>query len=62
MTDTKSRALIAWCEDETCGRPIYTGDKHTECVSDNGNRYFYCAGCVINVQTPDQALEQEVDI
>ena len=56
MNEVTTRALLAWCEE--CGEPIYSGSKHTEQVSDSGNRYFYCAGCTVKPNTPDEAKEE----
>ena len=56
IMETKQIALLAWCEE--CGEPIYQGQKHTEQVSDNGNRYFYCAGCTVKPNTPDERREE----
>ncbi len=57
MYDTKKRELIAWCENDDCGEPIYSGDKHVEDVSDSGNRYFYHPHCTRKEVTPDEAQE-----
>jgi hypothetical protein len=59
MNDTKKRALLAWCENDDCGEPIYTGDKHIEEVSDAGNRYFYCSDCIVKPNTPDERLSDQ---
>jgi len=59
MSDTENRSLIGWCENDRCGEPIYAGDRHTEDVSDAGNRYFYCPGCGVKATTPDEQLEHE---
>lgn len=56
--ETKKRFLLAWCEAEECGEPIYDGSKHVEQVSDAGNRYFYCANCAPKLTTPDQKREE----
>jgi hypothetical protein len=53
-----TRALLAWCENDSCGEPIYAGSKHTEQVSDNGSRYFYCANCTVKPTTPDEKREE----
>lgn len=57
MSETKKKQLLAWCEN--CGDTIYTGDKHTEDVSELGNRYFHCSKCTAAVHTPDEELESE---
>jgi hypothetical protein len=56
MNDIKKRSLLAWCENDNCGEPIYAGDKHIEEVSDAGNRYFYCSDCIVKEHTPDENL------
>lgn len=58
MNDIKKRELLAWCENDSCGEPIYSGDKHIEQVSDAGSRYFYCAGCSVKLHTPDEEREE----
>ncbi len=59
MNDTKKRSLLAWCENDDCGEPIYAGDKHTEQVSDAGNRYFYCSEHIPKDRTPDEQLPDQ---
>ncbi len=59
MNDTKKRPLLAWCENDDCGEPIYEGNKHFEEVSDAGNRYFYCASCNVKATTPDAHLADQ---
>ena len=58
MDGTKSRALLAWCESDDCGEPIYEGSKHVEQVSDAGSRYFYCTNCAVKPVTPDEKREE----
>lgn len=58
MNEVTTRQLIAWCENDDCGEPIYQGSKHTEQVSDEGNRYFYCPGCNVKPVTPDERREE----
>lgn len=53
-----TRKLLAWCENDDCGEPIYEGSKHVEQVSDTGNRYFYHMQCVMKVSTPDEQREE----
>ena len=58
MTGTTKRSLLAWCENDDCGEPIYEGSKHVEQVSDTGSRYFYCSNCAIKPVTPDSVVEE----
>lgn len=62
MNDVRKRELVAWCENEDCGEPIYSGDKHIEDVSDNGNRYFYHPQCTVKLHTPDEQFENDDEI
>lgn len=53
MDGLKTRQLIAWCENDDCGEPIYEGDRHIEEVSEGSNRYFYHLKCSRRDITPD---------
>ncbi len=57
MNDIQKRALLAWCENDDCGEPIYEGDRHIEEISDEGSRYFYHTDCARKVTTPDSVQE-----
>ncbi len=43
MTDTKERVLIGWCNNDSCGEPIYKFDIH---FIDGGE--MYCDDCHVD--------------
>lgn len=45
--------VIAWCEGNRCGKPIYKKDKKQTILSSELNEYFFCEKCKPFEHTPD---------